>query len=207
LYVINNKEYTLGNKNFFNDIYINSFKHILISNKNEQNKIKTLCNTNGDIIGYYNYSKKKSSITHVQCTNNSSLSNVNIISYKCNPFLNETVADQHCIEANIDCINITFNITSMNRQKLYSYFINNGYNCKYNPQTYSGIKFIYKVPFKEVKQRSGICSCHNRCICSNITFLIFQSGSVIVSGFKDMNQIQPVLTEFIKITNEFYYDM
>ena len=128
------------------------------------------------------------------------------------------------IKVNIDCINITYQLPYLiNRNKLYEFFIDNNYICKYNPQTYSGIKFIYKLPFhninckfetfhsddylqkdqNKVQNKNGICKCNVKCICLNITFLIFRSGNIIITGFKDVQQIKSVLHEFNNIMKKF----
>ena len=49
----------------------------------------------------------------------------------------------------------------------------------------------------------GICNCSNKCTCENITFLIFQSGNIIVTGFKSTESIDPILKDFRKIYEKF----
>ena len=124
------------------------------------------------------------------------------IKYKCNPFNNldpnNIIIDKDSIELNVNCINVYFNINyKINRQRLYEYLIENNYICKYKPETYSGVKLIYKVPLNNKK--NGKCTCSNKCTCINITFLIFQSGNVIAVGFKDNQQVKEIVDEFYAI--------
>ena len=298
VYVMNTKEYVVYNK----------IKNSFISKKNDLQKMKSICNNNGDTIGTFGYCKNKkqniiklTDITNMNinendpgspwlvqartesgyrpeqsldpvslsCTDtnrgqgprsehrrNYDSTNYKIIEYKCNPFLNKNfnpdpvlyrpeqsrdselgpvsvlymnVLD-NIIKVNIDCINITYQLPYLiNRNKLYEYFIDNNYICKYNPQTYSGVKFIYKYPFNNLTSKHGtrlcsgldvpgtslsctdqntmagigICTCNVKCICLNITFLIFRSGNIIVTGFKNIKQINSVLHEFNNIMKKF----
>jgi TATA-box binding protein (TBP) (component of TFIID and TFIIIB) len=61
---------------------------------------------------------------------------------------------------------------------------------------------IYKIPLNtNVNVKPGICPCSDKCTCINITFLIFQSGNVIATGFKTNEQVKIVTDEFFKICN------
>lgn len=221
-YIMNNKEYIVYNK----------LKNTFISKNKEPLNIKTICNNNGKIIGEKSCLKnnKKNGLSLYDSQINSNCSNeqlpdvvttdcYKIINYKCDPFIQKNklirfndmfFSNDLCklIQVNVDCINITISLdTLINRQKLYNFFIKNNYICKYNPQSYSGIKLIYKYSFYENENELicndyksyGICNCSMKCICSNITFLIFQSGSVIVSGCKSLIQIEKVVYNFKKI--------
>lgn len=217
VYVINNKEYIVYNK------IQNSF----VSKKKDQQNVKTICNNNGDIIGNISFYKKNIiPIVNIHSPNEDSTTNnvknelYTVIDYNCNPFVNETKAVPE-ISCNINCINVTCKLPFLiNRQKLYKYFIDNNYICKYNPETYSGVKLIYKYPFNNdnenendnynessssnsVNGLNGMCMCTVKCICSNVTFLIFQSGNVIVSGCKSLKQVEHVLHDFNMIIQEF----
>jgi TATA-box binding protein (TBP) (component of TFIID and TFIIIB) len=48
---------------------------------------------------------------------------------------------------------------------------------------------------------NGICPCTNKCTCINITFLIFQSGNVIATGFKTNEQVSKITEHFMRICN------
>jgi TATA-box binding protein (TBP) (component of TFIID and TFIIIB) len=130
---------------------------------------------------------------------------------KCNIFENENYTlnlnDSNenfskLINLDINCINVYFNLNmQINRIKLYKLLISLNYICKYHPESYSGVKLLYKIPLDK-NINDGICMCNNKCTCTNITFLIFQSGNVIVSGFKSEKQIKNVIDNFISICNE-----
>ena len=74
------------------------------------------------------------------------------------------------------------------------------YICKYKPESYSGIKLMYKIPANG--SDIGHCKCNIKCTCTNITFLIFQTGNVIATGFKTCEQIQKITDNFISICND-----
>jgi len=125
-----------------------------------------------------------------------------IIDYNINPFVKHNTVCSYQI--NIDCININFNTNhTLNRNKFYEYLINNMYICKYNPEIYSGIKLIFKDNTNSSHEKTGLCQCNNKCICTNITFLIFQTGNVIGTGFKSFEQIDVVHSKYLSILNEF----
>lgn len=106
------------------------------------------------------------------------------------------------IKLDVNCINVYFNLNmQINRLKLYKLLISLNYICKYHPESYSGVKLLYKIP-KYHEHNNGFCCCTNKCTCTNITFLIFQSGNVIVSGFKNEEQINKIVKNFISICYE-----
>jgi TATA-box binding protein (TBP) (component of TFIID and TFIIIB) len=120
--------------------------------------------------------------------------------YLCNPFkktIQNEISDSLMLKCvDINCINIFFDIKyQLNRQRLFTSLMEMGYMCEYKPEKYSGVKFIYKINQNDVKQR-GICNCSNKCICNNITFLIFQSGNIIACGFRKTAGIDPILYSF-----------
>jgi TATA-box binding protein (TBP) (component of TFIID and TFIIIB) len=98
----------------------------------------------------------------------------------------------------INCINIVISFGyELNRQRLFNQLNSKKYICEYKPEKYSGMKFIYKN--RTVGDSDGICYCSNKCTCNNITFLIFQSGNTIVTGFKSISEIETVLQNFNNI--------
>jgi TATA-box binding protein (TBP) (component of TFIID and TFIIIB) len=129
-----------------------------------------------------------------------------IIDYLCNPFNKDyclSYFDKQTIDLNINCINIYFKLdTSINRQRLYDVFINKDFICKYKPETYSGIKLVYKFPINK-ELTGGQCKCSCKCTCLDIVFLIFQSGNIIATGFKTTENIKPILLDFMNIINPF----
>ena len=112
------------------------------------------------------------------------------------------------IDFNINCINVYFTINyEINRQRLYEQLLKLNFICKYNPESYSGIKLIYKISLNEKIEGNtkgntkGICFCSNKCTCTNITFLIFQTGNIITTGFKKIEQIKEIINHFMFISN------
>lgn len=104
------------------------------------------------------------------------------------------------LDVNIHCINICFSLPyKINRQKLYDIFAKDNFICKYRPESYSGVKVIYKIQDfdNKLQHQGGKCPCSNKCICTNITFLIFQSGNIIVSGFRSFQQIDIIVNSFL----------
>lgn len=163
------------------------------------------------IIGKLEYNINKKLIT-----DKDSCADVLEINYNCNPFINsEYKLNKEIFDTNINCINIYFNINfKINRQKLYEKLISLDYICKYKPESYSGIKMIYKMHIESdylhrdrdtEYNYSGHCICNSKCTCTNITFLIFQSGNIIATGFKNLKMVQIATHNFIELC-EYYKD-
>jgi TATA-box binding protein (TBP) (component of TFIID and TFIIIB) len=129
-----------------------------------------------------------------------------IYEYNCSPFI--TIPRKVNIETSINCINIFFNIQQeINRKKLYEYLVDNDWICNYNPNVYSGIRLVFKIPYSNenilkdlsfsiVKNKSDI-------LCYNVVFLIFHSGAIIVSGLKSTNSINSILGLFSKVVRDY----
>ena len=70
---------------------------------------------------------------------------------------------------------------------------------------------IYKIPCRltkmtleePIEEPRGICVCSDKCTCTNITFLIFQSGNVIATGFKSHEQIILAVQDFLSLCDKF----
>jgi TATA-box binding protein (TBP) (component of TFIID and TFIIIB) len=129
------------------------------------------------------------------------------INYSCNPFMDPLYVlhldlpnfETH-IDVNINCMNIYFRLPfKLNRMRLYENFLKYDFLCKYKPESYSGVKVTMKIPLDEpnVKKITGYCNCDKFCTCKNITFLIFQSGNVIATGFKSFTQSKIVTRVFL----------
>jgi TATA-box binding protein (TBP) (component of TFIID and TFIIIB) len=136
---------------------------------------------------------------------NSSCEDVVEIEYGCCPFVQRTYTIPTSIPVDINCINVYFNINmKINRQRFYECLLHANYICKYSPESYSGIKLLYKISKDESETRAyGICYCNSQCTCSNITFLIFQSGNVIATGFKQEHHVESVTRDFLRICTMF----
>jgi TATA-box binding protein (TBP) (component of TFIID and TFIIIB) len=229
-YIINKKDYIIDSKtNMFitqkmetqrrhfihnlNGEYIGYTRIELLKNrhkfyKNNNNIFFDIENgliyyNNDTIIGKIVYDIDNSKITDVK-----SVEDIQEIQYECNPFCNSnyTLTDdqlENAIDLNVNCMNVYFTIDyKINRQRFYERLIQMNYICKYKPESYSGIKFLYKVPLNEGNDiNTGICPCTNKCTCINITFLIFQSGNVIATGFKTNEQVSKITEHFMCICN------
>lgn len=128
------------------------------------------------------------------------------IEYSCCPFVSKKydLLPEADLDVNVNCINIVFNLYyKINRQRLHERLCKFGYLCKYKPETYSGVKLRFKVDRRNVGFKSslekGLCTCTTKCTCLNITFLIFQSGNVIATGFKTYEQIKLITSQFLSI--------
>jgi TATA-box binding protein (TBP) (component of TFIID and TFIIIB) len=159
---------------------------------------------NTTVIGKVNYDivSKQSTI------NDMKIPDVFEHEYECNPFipsdyhLHNTDFTAESLTLDVNCMNVYFNMGfELNRQRLFDKLVANKFVCKYRPESYSGIKLVFKYPLGNVHDGNGpgvtgLCPCNNKCTCTNITFLIFQSGNVIVTGFKRQDQVDLVKTAF-----------
>lgn len=117
------------------------------------------------------------------------------IDYKCNAYI---VKQDHIkdYDINVNSINIWFDIGyKIDRNKLYKSLLDKMYICKYNPESYCGINLTYKYNIN----KDGFCKCVNKCTCTNITFLIFHSGKIISTGYKNMDDIDTIYKRIIKL--------
>ena len=236
-YIINKKEYTIDYKTHMfiskkfetqrrrfiynlDGTYIGYSKIELLKNKNKfyKKNINIYFDTSNDLIYHNNdniIGKVTYDIDNLSINNISSIPDIIEINYNCNPFIdteyyldiNRPDFKEH-IDLNVNCINVYFNINFViNRQRLYEKLINLNYICKYKPESYSGIKLIYKLNLTndliledDSKTKiQGLCTCTSKCTCVNITFLIFQSGNIIITGFKTIEQIEPITNIFINL--------
>ena len=213
------------------------------------------------LIGKIEYDINNDKITDIDDIDD--IDDILEIEYSCNPFKNDhsnldqliyeknQVALKKMINFNINCINVYFKIDyEINRQRLYEQLVSLNYICKYKPESYSGIKFIYKIGLNksftnvtdirqdicteavdvnirqdicteavdirqdicteavDIRQgicteavdiQQGICSCSDKCTCTNITFLIFQTGNIIATGFKEIYQIDIITKYFLSL--------
>jgi TATA-box binding protein (TBP) (component of TFIID and TFIIIB) len=126
-------------------------------------------------------------------------------SYNCNPFITEPIQEKlndiDNLNMNVNTINIYFKLDfELNRQRLFNKLLELKYIAEYTPEKYSGVKLTYKI--NQNYLNDGKCLCNNKCTCNNITFLIFQSGNIIVTGFKNINDIANILKTFKDIINK-----
>lgn len=133
----------------------------------------------------------------------------------------DIVTDINAIENKnymVRLINSDFKIGWMlKRELLYKVFMNNFENeVSYEPCIYPGVKIQYFFNTLNSMQ-NGVCKCEkDRCIigkstgdgdgmCKKITIAVFQSGSVIITGAQNHEQIMETY-EFIKGVMEYYRD-
>lgn len=148
-----------------------------------------------NIIGKFVYHLQTDKITH-----RDSLCQVQEISYDCNPYIdkNYLLENESPVTTDIHCANVYFGLGfTINRQKLYERLIEMDYICKYKPESYSGVKLTYKLPISQCDY-TGYCKCTNKCTCRNVTFMIFQTGNVIGTGFKTQEEIDMCCRNFIQ---------
>lgn len=165
-------------------------------------------NDYSNIIGNISYSieQKQQSILN---------KNILEINYNCNPFIIKPKIhnDEILLEDfnySLNCVNIYTNLNcEINRNKLFTILYKKGYLIEYTPEKYAGVKLIFKIPldFKNQENVLGICKCSNKCTCRNITFLMFQSGSVIVTGFRHLNEIDVLLATFKSLLDTVKHDI
>ncbi|NBP00590.1 MAG: hypothetical protein EBU90_10780 [Proteobacteria bacterium] len=127
-------------------------------------------------------------------TNVDSVEDILEIDYRCCPFVDPNyTCDRDQIKVDIHCINVHFNIGyTINRQRLSDELSNKMYLCKYKPECYTGVKLVFKMP-------CFICCCSSKCTCTNVTFLIFQTGNVIGTGFRSQSQIEVAVKHFTSL--------
>jgi TATA-box binding protein (TBP) (component of TFIID and TFIIIB) len=211
-------DYTINNKKY---IYINE-KEIFINKRRIKNEQEVL-DVNGEILGYitYNfinnnkkfYSKNKGVV--IDYINNkitykkigSTIQEkllAKIEFYDKTTTIKNKITDimvkTSCINIYTDFYKLIGNVApslKINREILKNKLLENGYNAIYNPEIYSGLKFIYK--YSSTEKNTGKCICDDKCLCRNISFLIFQSGKIIISNFKSIDEINDILISFKQI--------
>lgn len=114
--------------------------------------------------------------------------------YKLNSDLVETYDKLELTNYKICLINSDFKFnTKIKRNDLFKYIVSNTkLICSYEPCIYPGVKLQYYYNNKN----DGICTCNEYCdnknkdsTCSKITIAIFESGCTIITGAKNIDQI------------------
>ena len=221
--IYNDSLEAFGQRKDDNNYTINNIFYQFIKTKNVftskkfTNKSKEVRDSNGMVIG--NCEIRMLRGTKFYINNNiiidmereSILLNEQLIGnivYNTKPIINSPVRDintinyeikkiQNCIiHTKINCINICFKTSfTINRLQLLESLKKLNYIITYNPEIYSGVKLAYK----QNDQSKGICECTDKCQCNTVTFLIFESGSIIATNFKDINCIDNVLKSFMTL--------
>lgn len=154
------------------------------------------------VLGHHVY-KMKSDDWEEKFKAHQSRDEVMLYDYRKSPFYGPAPGEAR-YNVQIHCGNVTFDLKQkIDRDTLSKALLRENYLCKYNPQIYAGVKFTYKIPLRE-RASIGLCECNNKCTCSKVTFLIFHSGKVIVTGFKDESVMAPVIASFKEILKRIY---
>ena len=111
-------------------------------------------------------------------------------------------------------INSDFKVNYLlNRDNIFKLLINMNFFVIFEPDIYPGVNLKYFI--NSNNKNKGICNCTEKCNgkgngvgdgnCKRITIAIFQSGSIIITGSKNFNQID-ICFEFINklLKNNFY---
>lgn len=198
--------------------YIGYSQIELMNNRNKfykRNTNSVYCDKVNDLI-YYNdkilIGKVVYSIDDSNVTQKEMMMDIMEVVYDCNPFVKgDYRLNGDDVGLSVNCMNVYFNLNyTINRQRLYDKLIERGYICKYSPETYSGIRLIYKFPLSDndsdnsgsdnnSRNNMGMCYCSTKCTCLNVTFLIFQSGNVICTGLRSDNDSKMITDYFIEM--------
>lgn len=166
--IVNNNGYFIGHK----CINMNKYCKRFFNNPNiiiEESFIYY----NNKIIGNIEY-KINNLLTEY-----STDSNYYELEYSCNPFISKN-SKKECINM---CINISFDINfNINLDNAIIKLQKLNFNAR---KSYHYIKLIY------------ICNCKSICSCNKKTFLIFKTGKIIGSGFKDYTDISNSVQKII----------
>jgi TATA-box binding protein (TBP) (component of TFIID and TFIIIB) len=215
--LLKNKKKLYKNNCNINFDYTNGF--IYYDNDNKSNII-------GKFIYEFtdnNYKLSQQEVHEQEIHNQEVLQDILEHNYNCTPFSIDSkiysleklsTFSNEKFQYDINCINIYLKLDfELNRQRLFNELIKRNYIVEYKPEKYSGVKLRYKIPkgneiskgteiLKDNNIDMGICKCINKCICNNITFLIFQSGNIISTGYKSIEEIQKIVNNFNNIMTD-----
>lgn len=108
---------------------------------------------------------------------------------------------------NISCINIHFKLGyTIDRLSFSTFIKENGYICTFNPNSYSGVRLVFKVPITETPgylDKNIVKNISDGTLFYNIIILIFHTGSVIVTGLKSRSSIPMILSVFDDILKDY----
>ena len=130
----------------------------------------------------------------------------NIYNTKSNNILNNSskYEDIKLSDYKICLINSDFKFNyKIRRNKLFEYIINNTkLICSYEPCIYPGVK----IQFYYNNNKNGVCNCENFCLnknsnCIKITIAIFESGCTIITGAKNIEQIDNTFNFIVNLLN------
>ena len=118
----------------------------------------------------------------------------------------------HMNDYRIVLINCDFELEkNIDRYKLHNEIIKNNYYSSYEPCSYPGVNIKY---FINTNNTNGICCCDCMCDgkgngdghgdCKRVTIAVFKSGSIIITGGQNVDQIiksYNFITKFISNMN------
>lgn len=104
---------------------------------------------------------------------------------------NKKIKISYC---NLEMLNCNYNINfNIKNNVLYKLFRKNKIFVEYEPDNYPGLKLYYY--WNKNDRHNPVCSCEENCArtykkdkCANITFLIFQTGSIVITNCKSYQQ-------------------
>lgn len=204
----------------FNGVKVGTSRIELLKNKSKLYKNNSNVNFDYDSgFIYYDGDGKSNIIGKIiyeftDNYNNDINEQIVVYQYNCSPFFNDSKIykidelndlNNEQLEYDVNCINIYLNLEfELNRQRLFNELIKRKFISEYKPEKYSGVKLRYKLSKSSQlsSQHHGICQCTCKCTCNNITFLIFQSGNIIVTGFKSIEEIEGIVDRFKNLVEE-----
>ena len=150
---------------------------------------------------------------------NDGLEAVNVLLKELNKYSGIFVDDEVEIEKyKITMINSDFKLLfKIDRYKLHDKLVNIGLLSNYDPENYPGVKIYYFWNKYDGIRNEGICRCKKKCKgkgdgtgdgqCKKVTIAIFSSGSVIITGANNEQQIIDVYKQINKYIKLFYTDI
>lgn len=134
---------------------------------------------------------------------NISMESLDLITGEITEPCNYHVSNTETVLINSD-LTVNFNI---NLKKMSKILIKKGLFNTYEPDEHSGINLKYYYNTSNVLQ--GFCNCNPHCstkekhpICTKITILIFRPGSIIITGSRNLEQLQSAHELIIKLMEE-----
>lgn len=150
---------------------------LFISSKYHLDYKKTIYDTNGNIIGELNKSDKKITYFNIPEKN---------IDFKERIIYKLNTNSMKLSDVQFILINSFYKYKNdINKDKLKDKLLEKGYHIYYEPLIYHALKVMYY--FGE-NSKNGICSCISKCNCKKSTCLVSSNGSVLLYGFKSIDE-------------------
>ena len=199
------------NKNISNSKGINPKKKKKKENKKRFDNQLTIILKIDDFINLKLFKNGRIQITGLKIIDNGKKAiNIIIDVIKYYNSINNKIVDKieeiKLLNYKICLINSDFKFNyKIKRTDLYKFIINNtDLICSYEPCIYPGVK----IQFYYNKNKNGICNCDKYCEnknknskCVKITVAIFESGCTIITGSKNIQQIEDTFNYIYKMVN------